>query len=198
MKKTILLLFTALFVCLQIAAERKVATYTSFGKEHDIEGVINDNDELLVYITVEGDRSDDEVMIMLRGVNDIVAFRSSLISVRDKYIEWKKVAEDNNVKHMLKPFDFKFPKIEVYWLGTKWYSSFARRVFAPDFLVNDEGVSSVVAGGEAQYWDNEYITQKWYALFQNEDDINSLIDALDVVKIREQLEHQVNVSDLFK
>ena len=196
--KKVLLLALFLFSFLSLRAEKVVGKYTSFDREKRIEAYVNDKGTLVVFIQVDGKYNSEEVMIKVEGENNIKAMASAWREVKEKYIEWIEVAKKNNVSDFRKEYPISFPKCEIWWLGSKWRSSFSRDFLKPVFIVSSSSKMSTSCGGEAKDWENEYITQKWYLLFSNPNEIQTLIDALDVSKIVSILQEDTKADALFQ
>lgn len=86
----------------------------------------------------------------------------------------------------------------VFLCSDKWYSSYKRNFFNFRFLVSETGVPSLGCIGTAKYWDNEYIDQEFYIIFGSSTEIESLINALDVKKIKSALNANANTDTLFQ
>lgn len=199
MKKLVsLLLIVFCLLSTNVYAEQKVGAYHVFDKVLDVEAGFGNKGELNVYIEVTGEYDHRDVMLRIRGEENVKSFTSALQQVRDKFNEWKGVANANGVTDYKKAIDVTFPDVEIYWWGSsKWYSTYSRNFIKMIFLVSDDGSASVGCGGEAKDWDNEYITEKWYFLFGAADEIDGLIKVLDVEKIKNKLSSKQNTDDLF-
>ena len=93
--------------------------------------------------------------------------------------------------------DVTFPNVEIWWVGLEWYSSYEKNFIKPLFLVND-GDASFGTYGTATHWKNEFITQAFYILFETANEIQSLIDALNISKIKSSLNQDIQTDALFK
>lgn len=196
MKKNVLFIMLALFATI-VHAEKVVGTYTMAKMQKNIEAAYDSKGVLNVYIEVLGEYENDEVMIRINGEKDLIQFISKLEYCKTKFVEWEKVARDNNVTDFKKQFDVTFPKVEIYWRSSKWYSTFKGNYLKPLFLVTNEDVS-FGAGGTAKHWDNEYIDQEWYLLLVSVSEIEGLIDALNPEKIKLELNKSENTDELFQ
>lgn len=196
--KKILLLMALMMSSAFAFAEQVVGSYTMGGSPREIEAFIDKKGVLKVFIEIEGEYRHDKVMIKIDGESDLNRFVSQLKYCKGKFIEWKKVAQENNVTDYRKKLDVIFPKVEIWWLGNEWYSSYKRGFIEPLFLVGSDGDAVLVAGGKAKDWDNEYIDQKWYLIFMSESEIDSLIEALNPTKIKEALNQTSNNDALFQ
>ena len=195
MKKFILLIAFTLLTT-SVYAEKIVATYTMSGTKRNIEAGIDNKGALNIFIQVVGEYS-DYVMIRVAGEEDIKRFISQLTYCKDKFIEWEQVAKRNNISDFKKEIDATFPNVEVWWVGLEWYSSYKKNFIKPLFLVNG-GDSSFGATGAAKHWNNEFITQSFYILFETAYEAQSLINALDITKIKRILNQETQTDALFR
>jgi hypothetical protein len=67
----------------------------------------------------------------------------------------------------------------------------------PLFLVND-GDASFGTTGAVTHWNNEFITQTFFILFETANEIQSLIDALNISKIKASLNRDMETDALFQ
>ena len=196
--KKLILLALVLFSSISLFAEKKVASYTLFGEEKEIEAYVNKKGELCIFIEVLGEYKNDRVMINVDGDKNITALATAWKEVKEKFIEWLDVAKKNNVTNFNKEYPTTFPRCQIWWTGTKWRSTYTGSYLKPRFMVLEDGTSSTTCGGTAKDYDNQYITQKWYQIFQSPDEIQTLIDALDPQQIRKVLDGDVEADALFQ
>ena len=194
--KRIVLLIAFTLLTTSMYAEKIVGTFTMSGATRNIEAGIGSNGALNVFIQVVGEYS-EYVMIRVEGEEDIRRFRTQLIHCKNKFIEWEQVAKSNKVYNIKKGIDVTFPNVEVWWVGLEWYSSYKNNFIKPIFLVND-GDASFGTYGTATHWKNEFITQAFYVLFETANEIQSLIDALNISKIKSSLNQDIQTDALFK
>lgn len=194
--KKILFLIAFTLLTTSMYAEKIVATYTLSGTKRNIEAGIDNKGALNVFIQVVGEDS-DYVMIRVAGESDINKFRSQLAFCKNKFIEWEQVAKSNKISDFKKEINATFPNVEVWWVGLEWYSSHKNNYIKPLFLVN-HGDASFGAYGAVKHWNNEFITQAFYILFETAHEIQSLIDALDITKIKEVLKRDMETDALFQ
>ena len=195
MKKFLLIIVFTLLTT-SMYAEKIVATYTLSGTKRNIEAGIDDNGALNVFIQVVGEYS-DYVMIRVTGEGDINRFKNQLAYCKNKFIEWEQVAKNNKVSNFKKEINATFPNVEIWWVGLEWYSSFKKNFIKPLFLVND-GDASFGAYGAAEHWQNDFITQSFYILFETPAEVQSLIDALNIPKIKNSLQRDRETDALFR
>lgn len=198
MKKKLFSLMLCVFCVVGLNAEKVVATYTSsyFNKTYDIEASEIKNDKFSVYIGVTAENSSTKAMIEVES-DKLEDFKQALLQTRDKFVEWSKVAKENNVKDMSKEMEVTFPSISVCWLGSKWFFSFGEKL-KPKFLILDNGNFVVSFYKKVTASSNEYIDEKIYWVFSDSKEIDELISKLDVEKIKAKLQENVKAADLFK
>jgi hypothetical protein len=194
--KKILFLIAFTLLTTSMYAEKIVATYTMSGTRRNIEAGIDSKGALNVFIQVVGEHS-EYVMIRVTGEEDIKRFRTQLAYCKKKFVEWEQVAKSNKVSDFKKEIDATFPNVEVWWVGLEWYSSHKNNFIKPLFLVNS-GDAAFGAYGAAKHWNNEFITQTFYILFETAHEIQSLIDALDITKIKYVLNRDAETDALFQ
>jgi hypothetical protein len=194
--KRILLFIAFTLLTTSMYAEKIVATYTMSGTKRNIEAGIDNKGALNVFIQVVGEYS-EYVMIRVTGEEDIRKFCTQLAYCKKKFIEWEQVAKSNNVSDFKKEIDATFPNVEVWWVGLEWYSSFKENFIKPYFVVN-EGDAAFGTMGQATHWANEFIDQEFYILFETANEIQSLIDALDITKIKHALNRDIETDALFQ
>ena len=194
--KKILLLIAFTLLTTSVYAEKIVGTYTMSGTKRNIEAGIDNKGALNVFIQVVGEYS-DYVMIRVTGEEDIKRFVSQLTCCKNKFVEWEQVAKRNNISDFKKEINATFPNVEVWWVGLEWYSSYKKNFIKPLFLVNG-GDASFGATGAATHWNNEFITQSFYILFETAYEAQSLINALDITKIKRILNQETRTDALFQ
>ena len=195
MKKFLLLVAFTLLTT-NMYAEKIVATYTMSGTKRNVEAGIDSEGALNVFIQVVGEYS-EYVMIRVSGEEDIKTFITQLTYCKNKFIEWEQVAKSNKISDFKKEIDATFPHVEVWWVGLEWYSSYKMNLIKPLFLVND-GDASFGTTGAVTHWNNEFITQTFYMLFETANEIQSLIDALNISKIKASLNRDMETDALFR
>lgn len=196
MKKLFCLLITLIVVNFAYA-EKKIGSYrlSYFDKEYDIKVSELKNGKFTVYIHTESKGSSQSTLLV--ESNDLENFITALQTMKDKYVEWSRVAKDNNVTEMSKEIEVKFPKTTVAWFGSKWYFSFDKKL-QPRFVIMDDGthVASIVTKFTSS--SNRYIDETIYWVFSDPSDIDDLISNLDVNKILAELNKSSSDADLFK
>lgn len=197
MKKLFLIL--CLFaIIIPMKAEQKVGEYTNsyFNKSFDIEAVEKNNKIESVYIGIPTDMESRKGFIEVKG-KELELFKTALELARDKYIEWKRIAIENNVTDMSKEMGINFPKVTIAWHGTQWWFSFGNKINLK-FLILDNGKMVASWAPEVTASSNRYIDQRIYFVFGDEEDFNNLILQLDGERILQELMKTKNNSDLFQ
>lgn len=194
--KKILLFVAFTLLTTSMYAEKIVATYTMSGTKRNVEAGIDDKGALNVFIQVVGEYS-EYVMIRVSGEADIRKFITQLTYCKNKFIEWEQVAKSNKISDFKKEIDATFPYVEVWWVGLEWYSSHKMNLIKPLFLVNN-GDASFGTTGAVTHRSNEFITQTFFILFETANEIQSLINALDITKIKNALKQDIETDALFQ
>lgn len=191
-----LILIVLLFAAFTCRAQQKVGEFynSCFKKNYDIEAVEKNGKLQKVYIEVEAESAKRACIVV--SAEDIELFKHSLGSVRDKYVEWSKVAADNNVTKMIKEFKIVFPRVSVAWLGSKWWFAFDRTVNMK-FAIFDDGKTVATWMPTVTASSNEYIDETIYFGFTDAADFNNLIELLDQDKILSKLMKTRTNEDLF-
>lgn len=195
MKKILYLIFIYfLSITFLYAKEINIGTYSVLGKSFDVTAEYSETKVLNVFIDVSGEYKNDKVSIRIEGENDIKAFIESLRQCKIKFIEWKQVVKNNNIKEITKAMDVTFPNVQIWWRGSSWHRSYKGDYIKPVFIHPTFFIGIL---GEATDKDNEYITQEFYMVL---DDlaINSLIKVLNIEQIKNIIEKENNKELLFK
>lgn len=195
MKKFFILCLMALAVCVNANAEKVVGHYHQGSTEYNVEADTYKND-LTVFIQVEGKYKSDKVFIRIDGAENIQNFIDALNLCKTKHIEWSEVAKNNNITDFRKTIDVKFPNVEIWWLGSKWFSSHKLNYIKPEFSVS-ENTNFVVIAGKAKHWDNEYIDTNFF-MFLTPKDIDELVKVLNVETINSILKQETETDTLFQ
>ena len=200
MKKNCFIVFLLMLCCLQGICQEEVGTFTMgyFPKNptKKVECTNPDAADFRVFIDVAGGHSTDIVNLILKEKN-LEDFKNALIQIRDKFVEWEKVAKENNVTDMRKSFEISFPRLDVGWYGSKWWFAFDQR-FTPTFRVFDDGTCAMVVYKKVTSSSNQYIDQEVVFVLSSKAEFNELIDLLDVQKMRAIFTKKVQNEDLFK
>lgn len=198
MKKII----SALVICLVSTvtfSQKRIGDYNmSFfdGKQYEILASEPEAGKFDIFITVEGEHKYDDVKLNVAS-KDLEAFKSTLIQVRDKYVEWEKKAKENNVKDTQKDFPFSLKNVDVAWYGSKWWFAF-NQTFTPVFFVFKNGDCAMVISEKVTASNNEYIDQKFYFVLQTEEEFNQVINYLDKKIVYDYYSNKGKTDDLFQ
>lgn len=195
--KSILIVVVILFSA-NINAEDVIGTYTSnyFNKSYDIEASEIKNGKFSIYIQVSAERESTKAMISIDS-DKLELFRQSLIQTKEKFVEWSKVAKENNVTDMLKDMGIKYPSATICWLSSKWHFSFGQKL-TPKFLILDNNKHVISFCEKVTASDNKYIDETIYWVFSDPKEIDDLLSVLDYNIIKQKLEKKENAAELFK
>lgn len=81
----------------------------------------------------------DTTFFFVAGKENIELFRENLLSIRNKYIEWKKEALNNNMQDTKKTFPFYLPISVAWWSKNSNKMEIVKNhVFTPIFVVEKE------------------------------------------------------------
>lgn len=115
------------------------------------------------------------------GHKNLQAFVSSLMQMREKFAEWKKIAEQNNVTNLQKTMtNIVFSHLKFFWRakdGTIYVSPVSS--FSPLFVVSDTGTCSVIVSGQVRAMKYPEIEQAFSFSFSNIEQIDHLVRLLD-------------------
>lgn len=191
------LLFAIMLVPIVFTSHAKsfVGTYTLsfFNKSFNVEAGVINKGKFPIYIDVVGETSEKAYISV--DSKDLEKFKQSLLSMKDKYIEWSKIATDNNVSEMSKFMDIKFPPVAIFWETSKIHFSVNNKL-NPVFSVSESGHSAIIAV-PTKSATNRYITENIYWAFSTPEEIDELISLLDIEKITSIISETKNLTDLF-
>lgn len=195
---TILLLS---FISINIFAEDEIATYSmtyfsEAGKNLRIEASKpNSNGEFTYYIQVIGERITDEVFISIES-KYLPEFIANLYLLKNKFNEWSKIAKENNITEMNKEMPFTIKNIDIAWYSSKWWFSFGHSL-TPVFKILDDGRYVVTIVKKVTSSSNQYITKKFYIVFDNVNDIDKLIECLNTEMVYKHYSEKDKKNELF-
>ncbi len=196
--KKVLFTLCFLIVFIYSNAEQTVGSYVNSyfsNKEYTIEAAQKNGKLQSVYIGIESDNS-KSTFISVDG-DDLELFKTALELSRDKFLEWVKIAKENNVTEMRKELGIKFPKVTIAWYGTKWWFSFGERINLK-FVILDDGKMIATWSPKVTSSSNRYIDKQIYFVFADAEDFNSLISQLNPERILSELLNTKNNEELFK
>ena len=191
------LLLANLFLCSN--AQINVGTYfnSAWNKSFNIQAseLQNGSEDFNLFIGIKGELENQEDNIIIKSTN-IPEFSLFLRQVRDKFIEWKKVAQDNNVRDMNKEMDFSSPRVDIGWSYKEWHFAIGETL-KPTFFVFKDGKCSVSMSKKVTSSSNKYITEEVFFVFTNPDEITELIKAIRKENILPKLKSNSDKLDLF-
>lgn len=117
---------------------------------------------------------------------NVEKFREALRKAKDKYQEWKKVAEDNNIEEVIKEIDVKFPKVTIEWEygDEKWY--YFNYKLNPEFAkINGDVMLLLIDFPIICANRNRYITTKPMFGFKGDDEINEFERLISIEVVEE-------------
>jgi|SRR5690606_8537682 len=195
MKKITLLLL--LISATAVKAQKKIDQYSSeyFNKEYNIEASLDKKGEFDVYIGIASETVSSEARIMLKS-KDINDFINALIETKTKYVEWSKVAKENNVDNLTKDIDVKFPNVGIAWLGSKWFFSMSQRL-KPKFSILNDGRHIVMFVNNNTASSNQFIKETTYWIFTDENEFDVLISKIKYDTVKNKLDAEESKKDLF-
>lgn len=186
---------------------RKVATFQDNYGTHEV-GVTVTSDGSW-YCLVDFDTDSDAQVSLVYSPGQIEALQQFFKDLKAKYLDWVKVARDNNVKKILKRVPLQSPTAVAMWVNSSGEVSYTTDtvVFEPLFQNSDD------AGTKFQVFnavgiedkDNSSYRNTVHMNFQNAMQIQSLINALNPSRLREAAKRPAprtstpsSVDDLFK
>lgn len=190
-------LLAVLLISLAAHAGPTVESYKSsfFGKEYSIVA-LQENEKIdKVFIEIQA-ASSKKACIVVRGIY-LELFKTALELVRDKYCDWVKIAQDNNITEMKKEFGIEFPPVIVAWQGSEWWFDLEQNVNM-SFLIVDNKRFVAVWNQKVTASSNEYIDEDVYFVFEGAEDFNDLISQLDYQRILDKLLNRKKTEDLFQ
>lgn len=190
-------MFACMLAVVSVRAEQVVGSFQNsfFGKEFKIEAAAKNDKLQSVYIGVEA--KDSKTAFISVDGKDLELFKTALELVRDKYLDWVKVAKENNVTEMNKEFGIKFPSVSIAWAGTKWWFSFGNKINMK-FIILKDGKMVASWAPKVTSSSNRYIDETIYFAFADEEDFNNLISQLNYQSILDQLLNTKKNEDLFQ
>lgn len=198
MKKVLFIVIVCLISSIALYAEEVVGIYrmSYFEKSYEIQASKIENGEFSIFIYVQGDNRTTPTFINIESY-EVMEFNKSLLQIRDKFIEWRKIAKDNKVTDLNKEINVEIPNVTIGWKSSEWFFSFKNKITAKYVFLNS-GKDVVMIAKEAVSSKNEYIKEYFYLVFTEPEEIDNLVSQLDVEKITSKLNKVSNTLDLFK
>lgn len=164
--------------------------------------LLTSGEKPVLSIDVRKDEYDSKKYLSLRGLEDMQLFYESMLLVKDKYLEWERIASENNVEKMTKQIPVSFPNAFLMWkLGTSAYSSKPDNILIPLFhtmVINGKRFCGVSFSGKVECKMNEYIKEEFSLHLTDINQIDALIKAVSPENIAEKYTNKNSVDSLFK
>lgn len=199
--KRFVVIISLLFLTVSVYAQDFYASYKMGGDSKTISIAEDRNGDINLYISIFGDEQSDNVKLILSGESNIVKFRESIAKLYDKFSEWRRVAIRNHVTDYRKEFGILFPDIEIGWFnGEDWKFDFDSELsFTFIAMKHTDGSVSrgAVANGDSLAY-GDIDTVHWSMVFFDEDELETLLDKLDINRMKKKLKTISEIDDLFK
>ena len=141
------------------------------------------------YIRIPIETSDAKEASIHLKVSDASKFRGLIFEARMKYMEWVKVAEENDVGDFSKDLPVKFPWTDFFVRIGDWH--YAQAKFKLMFVKKD-GVCVARYSDGVHKFGNQYITAYLHYTFYGEEDFNEWLDVLSHDNIQSKLADATN------
>ena len=191
----------ALLGSITCLAQTNYTTYTSNGKKYNVGvnyGAGSAANEIMTTVYIGSpDENVDHIDFLISGNSNLKQFSNSLITLKEKYTEWKSVIKNQGVTDLKKKMEVDLPRCDVFW-KKRDKTAFASDVrLIPEFQVVN-GKCAISIRGEAVSFMNSSQTIRYELILNSETEIQSLISALDYNKIKSFLEKNRQVDQLLK
>lgn len=199
MKKINILCFLFFAIILSVNAQKKVDSYYNEYFEKDFDILVAEDEkkeEYTLYLGVSAEREHREAVISIKS-KDLKKSRETLIQIKEKFIEWSKIAKENNVTDMTKSMDYSLSRVTVAWYGSKWFFAF-NQTLRPTFSILKDGRHIIFFTKKVTASSNEYIDEEIYWAFLTPEEIDIIISWLDAGKIKKLMDSEKNKKDLFQ
>lgn len=200
MKKTILSMLLVV-IAVGASAQTLYGYYTNRADKsktrYRVEYITNGlKNKPYVLVEVMGEADKNYLMI---DIDNIKSAQDGFKEMKEKYIEWVKIARENNVTEVDKKMDYPFHgRIGAAWRNSQWW-------FSTGFCYNMQpyfkikGISKTVTFAQAIRSDsNKYIENTLYIKFTSVQDFDSLINILDDGKLGAKIKGVKSKENLFK
>lgn len=196
--KKILLLFVILLSVLNLSAQEKYSEYEmSYFSEHMMfDAEISIDKPSMVWLSCMSLESEnDNCGILIRDTSDFINF---LKSIDKKYIEWVKVAKENNVSELRKDFDFKERIYCAYWVRSELWIDLNVKLTS-EFMVKDGKYIVIIRTGKLNSSSNQYIDHDGLVIvLSNEEEFDTLINCFDSKLINDFINQKNEKENLFE
>lgn len=203
MKKLVktLSVILAVVASLSVNGQTKIGSYQSSyftDKTYSVSYSVNENGEIQYWIDISGSTKYKLYNFMIEG-KDIDKFRKSLNDFKQKYVEWKEVAKNNNISSLDKNMDIVFPFGTFMWVsGDKYYFNFHAKPEPRFLIVDGKYLGILFSGKEFESSSNQYITEKAYWVFGSKEEIEELEYLISEENMNKIQEEKNKKDDLFK
>lgn len=138
-----------------------------------------------LYIQVLSEESLNAHIVIF--AENVPRFWESMKLLRDKYVEWSKVAMENGVKDYIKVIDVEFPQVDIVWENSDIHACLnVEMKFS--FAVSKDGVPAVVWNGRVECAHNDNNHETPSLLLASLSDFDSLISKINPNTIKEKLQ----------
>ena len=198
MKKVFLMLSMSLGVSLY--SQETIGSYTMeySSAEFDVQATQPKDGEYKLYIDMYSlDPSVKMAGIVVKS-SELSSFVGLLQDAKNKYIEWEKLAMDNNVTDLDKdiPTTTK-PRVTGFFRYGDWKFDYSVTL-RPRFLKTAEKTLVLIHTGKLVASDNQYMdVNDVVMVFSNIGEIDALISLLDPAKVTEFYSKKTNTEDMF-
>lgn len=147
----------------------------------------NSNKPRCVSIPLDTDDGRDACLELKMG--DVSKMRNLMFEARMKFIEWAKIAEDNNVGDFSKDLPVKFFWTDVSWRYGEYHSG---KVKPKITFYKKDGACFAIMTAYTQASTNRFITATFTYVFHSVDDFSEWVDVLAHDNIQEKLSSTTN------
>lgn len=192
------LVLAALLVAAQAAAQVKIGTYENRGKTCDLltSPQTGSGGTADLYVEINGEYKSDKIFFHLEDRLACLSFSAALDSVANRFEKWAKIAKANGTKDFIKEYPTPFPLVTVAWDGSKWWFNFKHKPVAK-FLVMPDGSPVTYFSDEVSASTNEYITKKYFWVFDDPKVMRELARKVKPSAVEEAARKAVQKNDLF-
>lgn len=136
---------------------------------------------------------------LLIDIDKLQETKKSITDIKNKYKEWVVTAKQNKVTDMNEEMPVKLVMPKASWRTNKWWfaDGFCWNL-PPYFIVKGGTKYYAYIQQEVRSRSNEYVTSEIYLVFTSVNDFDSLLNALNVEKIKGMVDKKKNQKQLFK
>ena len=201
MKK--LLLFSCSFlIALSANSQQKIADYQIdyfSAMSYDIKVAEGSKNELYkVYVDIQNSDQAKNTLNLIFNDKTLKDFKAALEASKNKYVEWRQVAIDNNVEEVAKKIDVKYPSVRAGFIyGREWFFDFSVKL-SPRFLVMSGKYLLIISTDKLVASDNQFITSEGMLVFSNAEEIDMFLSKLNEDEIVAAVQNKTSTVDLFE